>query len=65
MGLTIVCFCKFVENQNVIKNVNNLNKILLNKLKEKELPSKIIPVIEIPKNKAGKIQKYKLEEIYL
>ncbi len=65
LGLTIVCFCKFVENQNVIENVNNLNKILLNKLKKKELPSKIIPVIEIPKNKAGKIQKYKLEEIYL
>jgi len=65
LGRKIVCFCKFISNENTLEQINQLNIFLNDKLKKKELPGKIIPVNEIPKNQAGKVQKHILKSIYL
>lgn len=64
-GSKIFVFVKFKKSKNIEKSLVKLKKEISSKLKQIEVPDKIIPVPSIPKTYNGKIKKNVLNEIYL
>ena len=64
-GNKIFLFIKFEKIIDIEKDIENLKSKLNKKLKNIELPDRIVPVPIIPRLFNGKINKSKLKDIYL
>jgi acyl-CoA synthetase (AMP-forming)/AMP-acid ligase II len=62
-GEDLILFVIF-KKKNLKLNLNKLNKFLNQNLRKIEIPKKIIPVLEMPKTKSGKIIKKRLKDLY-
>lgn len=62
-GDDLILFVIF-KKPNLKVNLIGINKYLNKNLRKIEIPKKIIPVIEMPKTKSGKIIKKKLKDLY-
>ncbi len=63
-GEDLILFVVLRKNK-INSQIEKIKKFLIKELKNIELPKKIIPIVEMPKTKNGKIIKTKLKDLYI